>query len=126
MIEKEDTQLLSRGELLKRYHNKHLNTLVAHSINLNLFANLDENEIVANVPVEVPGQEQPTMRQIKVKDHRKMTIQQYNHTYALLKSIEGELEKEGIEVPENVKAPGLAADLDDAKSEEGDNEKTPA
>lgn len=107
-------ELQSRKEFLTQYYNAHMRVLSANRINFNLFEQMNEDEIFARVPVQIPGKPpgKATYKNITVKDQKLQVITAIAQEYQLLTVIEELLEKEGVKISKESTAKGFVEDID--------------
>ncbi|KKN24247.1 hypothetical protein LCGC14_0896920 [marine sediment metagenome] len=106
----QEIKIFTRAEHLMVYYNANLKITMADRINLELFKTLKDDEVIANIPIEVPGREQPSIRQITVKDARKSTIDKHNKSIDLIHMIAKMLKDEGVEVAKEAKIDVVTAE----------------
>ena len=91
----ENIKVKSRVEVLKAFHDKHLNDAMANLINIKLCRTIDPKEVVVSVPVKVPGTEQTVIRKITAGQQVVQATNNYNDTLDLLEVVEELMEENG-------------------------------
>ena len=96
-------RIRNRSEFLMATHNMHMSQVMAVKINLELFKGMDPKEVVANIPVEVPGSQTPTIKQITVKEEIPNSELKLKNIGMLLTAVEKLLKDEGVELTDEQK-----------------------
>jgi len=99
-----EVKLVTRADILKIYHNGQIKQLMALNINLKMFEGMKDEEVVAEAPIQgmptVKGS--TTMRKITVKQQREKESGAKDRLLRLIKTVEGLLEIEGVDVTPDV------------------------
>lgn len=100
-----EIEMVSRAKILKVYHNKNMNTLMALNIDLRMFEGMKDDEVVAVEQTEgVQVQGYQTMKKITVKQQREKYLKLKETIKRGLAATEELLIEEGIELDPKVRA----------------------
>lgn len=114
----QNPSIKTRGELLVTLHNKHLAEVTRCRVDLKLFEQMKDTDVLQVVPVPVPvaggGQ---TLRKITVSQQKQATKKRFQDNIVLLGVMEELLAEEGVKVPDNAKAYQIGVENQDIKSQ---------
>lgn len=97
----------SRVDFLTKFHNKHLEELMSHRINIAIWKTCKPDEVVGERRVAMPGEGgRPTVAAVRVTAKQALENEERSKkaVLELLQVIENMLEAEGVELDKGVKA----------------------